>query len=90
MTVQAPHPPPPQPYLVPVNLTEAASQGGNQPTLQAALQDVLWLCKDTPLSEEGQQVGLRVGILLYHLLEPGKRQLVSWFFDSLKGRAGQI
>lgn len=53
-------------------------------------KDVLWLWKDTPLSEKGQQVGLRVGILLYHLLEPGKRQLVSWFFDSLKGRAGQI
>lgn len=81
MTVHAPQPPPPQPYLVPVNLTEVAVK--ERTGLQVALRlqhqteslgsnrdtaDV----KDTPLSEEGQQVGFRVDILLRYLLKPGE------------------
>ena len=81
MTVHAPQPPPPQPYLVPVNLTEDAVKELTSRALKPAvgarqIQSIKQkhMCKgseadvkDTLLSEEGQQHGFRVCMALCYL-----------------------
>lgn len=72
MTVHAPQPPPPQPYLVPVSLTEVRvkeSLGGTSTGTSDSQKGFAADLKDTFLSEEGEQRGFRVSMVLCNLGE---------------------
>lgn len=89
MTVHAPQPPPPQPYLVPVNLTEVTVKeatrglealrpvGGAVTSRQKKRKRCL---KDTLLPEEGQQRGFGVRVVLRHLFQDEQRGNISVSF----------